>query len=86
MIHMTINSFDSPAKAIQELISWHISVGRDPKVNGGRVMVDVELNQPIRSAIETYVQMRYPQENEHYRAAHMWKEIIKVASKGRYDE
>lgn len=42
MIEMTLTQFDTPAKAIQELINWHVAVENDPKVNGGMVKVPVE--------------------------------------------
>lgn len=37
----TLGSYKSPAHAITALISWHCGIETDPKVNGGKVLVDI---------------------------------------------
>jgi len=75
MIHMTLASFQSPAKAIQELLNWYISVEKDPKVNGGMVMVPVKEVAHLRSCAE----LRVLSERGVQAMAERW---LKAASKG----
>lgn len=39
-LHKTISDYDNPATALSTLIEWHIKAATDPRVNGGKVLVD----------------------------------------------
>ena len=47
-IESTADSYDDPAKALNDLIHWHVCVATDPKVNGGFALVPVEAESALK--------------------------------------
>ena len=48
----SVESFASPCDAINELITWHVKVATDPKVNGGKVLVLNDFLLEIKNELE----------------------------------
>lgn len=40
VMHATVASYSSATEALKALIDWHVQVALDPKVNGGKVLID----------------------------------------------
>ncbi len=47
-IESAADSYDDPAKALNDLIHWHVCVATDPKVNGGFALVPVEAGSALQ--------------------------------------